>query len=275
MERGIKTTKLRFVMAKIKLEDLELEEGNVIAGVDKTEKKASVKKPSSKKADRRKKIAKKEEVENDTSSSQVEEKASSSQVEEKEEISEPCKAKKEIHIPNNAYAGRNTKLLLNPSNDGLSYKFNVGDEEFLLSMNFNFVKRVKKSEDGTYLFYLNEKTFRNGKFVSVNGKWVLIPDKTFSTTFIDVFPPFKGSSEIISIEPAEETCEIIFVRDYKVENKTYNKYSKRIINHSTSDGKVISHSGAVYITIELKGRSIEDQRTFTVFVDRNGFSKVL
>lgn len=266
MERGIKTIKLRFVMVKIKLEDLEIEEGNVIAGVDKTEKKASVKKPSSKKADRRKKILKKEEVENDTFSSTCE---------EKEEISEPRKAKKEIHIPNNAYAGRNTKLLLTPSNDGLSYKFNVGDETFLLSMNFNFVKRVKKSEDGTYLFYLNEKTFRNGKFVAVNGKWVLIPDKTFSTTFIDVFPPFKGSSEIIAIEPAEETCEIVFVRDYKVENKTYNKFSKKVINHSTSEGKVISHSGAVYVTIELKGRSIEDQRTFTVFVDRNGFSKVL
>lgn len=224
--------------------------------------------PSAKKADRRKKIVKSVEVDN---SSEASSEATEDNV---EPVAKPV-GKREIHIPNNMYAMKNTKLMLRPSQDGLSYSFRVGDEDFLLSMNFNFVKNIRKTEDGSYLFYLNEKTFRNGKFVHINGRWVLVPDRNFSTTFLDVVGPYKGQCEVVSVEPVSDDCEIILVRDYKLLNKTFNKFHKKLINHSTSEGKVISHTGPVYVTFERTGRSIEDQQTFTVLVDRNGFSKVL
>lgn len=167
--------------------------------------------------------------------------------------------KKHIRYPNNEYANRNEMIPLKKEEN--CWSFDIGNSTIKASLKFPCFRDKEQEEEVRY--FCQEKTWRFSKLIPVNGMDVIVPDRDYSTTFLDINN--IGESEVISIEPADEKTEVILGPEYEC-----------IRGSNRALGRVISHNGPVYVRFLIKGKSIEDsEKELIVEIAVDGISTVV
>lgn len=168
--------------------------------------------------------------------------------------------KKHIRYPNNEYATRNEMIPLKKEEN--CWSFDIGNSTIKASLKFPCFRDKEQEEEVRY--FCQEKTWRFSKLIPVNGMDVLIPDREYATTFLDIYN--IGDSELVSVEPADDKTEVILGPEYEcIRGSCYRAV-----------GRVISHNGPVYARFRVKGKSIEDsEKELIVEIAIDGISTIV